>query len=121
MANEQRRRRVEEQIQQELSEILRLELKDPRVGFITISGVKVSPDFALAKVYYTILGTAEDCESADFGLRSASGFLRTALGKRLRIHNIPELRFTYDTSIERGVRLSQLIDQAVADKPATEE
>ncbi len=121
MANEQRRRRVEEQIQQELSEILRLELKDPRVGMITISGVKVSPDFALAKVFYTILGSGEDCDLADAGLRSASGFLRTGLGKRLRIHNIPELRFCYDTSIERGVRLSQLIDQAVADIPATKE
>jgi len=121
MANEQRRRRVEDQIQQELSQILQLELKDPRVRMITISGVKVSPDFAMAKVFYTILGTAEDRDLADDGLRSASGFLRTALGKRLRIHNIPELRFTYDTSIERGVRLSQLIDQAVADKPATGE
>ena len=119
MANEQRRRRVEEQIQQELSEILRLELKDPRIGMITISGVTVAPDFGSAKVFYTILGSADEIESADTGLRSAAGFLRSALGKRLRIHNIPELRFTYDTSIERGVRLSQLIDQAVADKPAT--
>lgn len=117
MANEQRRRRVEEQIQQELSEILRLELKDPRVGLITISGVRVSPDFAVARIYYTILGSTEDGESAGIGLSSASGFLRSALGKRLRIHNIPELRFTYDRSIERGIHLSQLIDQAIADSP----
>ena len=121
MANEQRRRRVEEQIQQELSQILRLEMKDPRVGMITISGVKVSADFAAAKVFYTLLGSAEERELADAGLRSAAGFLRSALGKRLRIHNTPELRFTYDTSIERGVHLSQLIDQAVAGKSATEE
>ena len=121
MANEQRRRRVEDQIQRELSEIIRLELKDPRVGMITISGVEITADFAVCKVFYTVLGAEEQCESAKVGLQRASGFLRSALGKRLRIHNIPELRFNYDTSIERGVRLSQLIDQANALPPAEQE
>jgi ribosome-binding factor A len=115
MANEQRRRRVADQIQKELSEIIRLELHDPRVGMITISAVEISADFAYCKVFYTMLAPEAERDTVKAGLKRASGFLRTALGKRLRIHNTPELRFLYDTSIERGVHLSQLIDQAVAD------
>ncbi len=115
MANEQRRRRVADQIQKELSEIIRLELHDPRVGMMTISAVEISADFAYCKVFYTMLAPEEERDKVKAGLKRASGFLRTALGKRLRIHNTPELRFIYDTSIERGVHLSQLIDQAVAD------
>lgn len=117
MANEQRRRRVADQIQKELSDIIRLELHDPRVGMITISAVEVSPDFGYSKVFYTMLAPDEERKQVQAGLKRASGFLRTALGKRLRIHNTPELKFIYDTSIERGVHLSQLIDQAVADDP----
>ena len=88
---------------------------------ITISGVEITSDFAFARVFYTILGTPEDCDSTKSGLMHASGFLRTALGKRLRIHNIPELRFTYDLSIERGVRLTQLIDRANANNGSEKE
>jgi len=121
MANEQRRRRVADQIQKELSEIIRLELHDPRVGMITISAVAISPDFAYSKIFYTTLAPEEDRDKAKAGLKRASGFLRTALGKRLRIHNTPELRFIYDTPIERGVQLSQLIDQAVADDSGQKE
>lgn len=115
MANLQRRRRVSDQIQKELSEIIRLDLNDPRIGMITLSAVEISADFAVAKIFYTHMGGAEDRENAKAGLLRAAGFLRTALGKRLRIHNTPELRFFYDDSIERGVKLSQLIDRAVAD------
>ena len=120
MANEQRSRRVADQIQKELSEIIRLDLNDPRIGMITISEVEISADFAYSKIFYTVLGSTEDRENSEAGLRRATGFLRTALGKRLRIHNIPELRFVYDTSIERGVHLSLLIDRAVADDPSRE-
>ena len=116
MANEQRRRRVADQIQKELSEIIRLDL----IGMITISEVEISADFAYSKIFYTVLGSTEDRENSEAGLRRATGFLRTALGKRLRIHNRPELRFVYDTSIERGVHLSLLIDRAVADDPSRE-
>ncbi|MFM9968923.1 MAG: 30S ribosome-binding factor RbfA [Burkholderiales bacterium] len=114
MANQQRRRRVADQIQKELSEIIRLELNDPRVGMITISDVEIAADFSLAKIFYTVLGDMDARERAQQGLRRASGFLRATLGGRLHIHNSPELRFLFDASIENGVRLSQLIDQAVA-------
>ena len=116
MANPARLRRVAEQIQRELSEILRTELKDPGVGLITITDVEVSPDLAHAKVYFTTLGDAEALSRSQQGLRRAAGFLRVALGHRLRIHTTPELHFEYDASVERGVRLTQLIANAVSGK-----
>jgi ribosome-binding factor A len=114
MANPARLRRVAEQIQRELSEILHSELKDPRVGMITITDVEVSTDLAHAKVFFTTLGDAEALSRTQDGLRRAAGFLRSTLGQRLRIHNTPELHFEYDASVEQGARLSQLIDAAVA-------
>lgn len=121
MANPARLRRVADQIQRELSEIIRLELKDPRVGMITITDVEMSPDLAHAKVYFTSLGEGETLARTQASLKRASGFLRAALGSRLSIHNTPELHFEYDASVERGMRLSQLIDAAVADKAADTE
>jgi len=118
MANQQRLRRVADQIQRELSALLRVELKDPRVGLITLTGVEVSPDLAHAKVFFTTLGDAQSLEDALAGLGHAAGFLRTRLGRRLRLRVTPELHFHYDASIERGVRLSQLIDAAVTGKKA---
>ena len=121
MANPARLRRVAEQIQRELSEILHTELKDPGVGMITITGVEVSPDFAHAKVYFTTLGDAEALAHSKAGLRRAAGFLRSALGHRIKIHNTPELHFEHDISVERGVRLTQLINAAVADSSPDQE
>src|SRR5436305_13263740 len=115
MANPQRLRRVADQIQRELADILRNELKDPRVGMITLTGVEVSPDVAHARVFFTTLGDADALAATEAGLARGAGFLRTALGRRLKIHNIPELHFEYAASIERGMRLSKLIDDAVSD------
>jgi ribosome-binding factor A len=114
MANAQRLRRVGGEIQRELAEILRAELKDPRVGMITLTGVEVSPDLAHAKVFFTSLAGADRKDEAAAGLRRASGFLRSMLGTRLRIHNTPELHFEYDASVESGIRLTHLIEEAVA-------
>jgi ribosome-binding factor A len=113
MANQQRLRRVADQIQRELSGLLRAELKDPRVGMITLTGVEVSPDLAYAKVFFTTLADAESLKRIEAGLRHATGFLRTQLGKRLKLRVTPELHFRHDVSVEQGVRLSQLIDAAV--------
>jgi ribosome-binding factor A len=118
MANEQRLRRVADQIQRELSEILRTELKDPRVGMITLTGVEVSPDLAHAKVFFTSLSGVEHRDETLQGLARASGFLRTMLGAQLRIHNVPELHFVYDESVESGIRLTHLIEDAVASDAA---
>ena len=116
MANPQRLRRVADQIQRELSDILRNELKDPRVGMITLTGVEVSTDIAHAQVFFTTLADAESRAQTEAGLQRAAGFLRSALGRRLKLYNVPELHFHYDASIERGIELSKLIDAAVADK-----
>ena len=118
MANPQRLRRVADQIQRELSEILRSELKDPRVGMITLTGVEVSPDFAHAKVFFTSLAEVAQRNEVRAGLKRASGFLRTMLGARLKIHNTPELHFVYDESVESGIRLTHLIEDAIASDAA---
>jgi ribosome-binding factor A len=116
MANSQRLRRVADQIQREVSTLLRTELKDPRVGMITLTGVEVSPDLAHAKVFFTTLGDADALSRTEAGLQRAAGFLRSELGHRLKLRVTPELRFVHDASVERGVRLSKLIDDAVSGK-----
>jgi ribosome-binding factor A len=98
-------------IQRELSELVQRELRDPGVGMITITGVDVSPDFSHAKVFYTTLDPAH-VEDASRGLKRAAGFLRTQLAKRIKLYTTPQLRFEYDESVERGDRLSRLIDNA---------
>ncbi|MBE7422368.1 MAG: 30S ribosome-binding factor RbfA [Zoogloeaceae bacterium] len=106
--------RVAEQVQRELAELIRQELKDPRVGLITVTDVDLTPDYAHAKVFYTTLGDPAARKAIEAGLRAASGFLRRELGRRIRIHTLPELHFIFDESVERGDRLSRLIDEAVA-------
>jgi ribosome-binding factor A len=106
-----RAHKVADQIQRELAEIIHRELRDPRVGMITLTGVEVSPDCAHATVFFTCLDDAH-VDEAGAGLRRAAGFLRSQLGRRIRLHATPELHFKYDESIARGARLSQLIDSA---------
>ncbi len=114
MANLQRQRRISDQIQRTLSELIRDELKDPRVGMITLTEVQVSPDLAHAKVYFTMLGDDAARAQTKIGLSRASGFLRSMLGRQIKIHNTPELHFFYDSSVESGVRISRLIDEALS-------
>ncbi|CAG4882353.1 Ribosome-binding factor A [Georgfuchsia toluolica] len=108
-----RSERVAEQIRRELAELIRLELKDPRVSLVTITDVEITPDYAHAKVYYTTLASAEQRAVLERGLKHSAGFLRREIGRRVRIHHNPELHFIYDSSVERGSHLSQLIDEAV--------
>lgn len=108
-----RSRRIAEQIQRELAEIVRLELKDPRVGMITITDVEVTQDYGYAKVFFTLLGDADRVQEATTGLTRAAGFLRTQLAHRLKLRIVPQLQFVHDRSIEHGARLSRLIDEAV--------
>jgi len=110
-----RSRRIAEQIQRELSDIIRVELKYPRVGMITITDVEMTPDNAHAKVFFTVLGQQPRIDEATAGLQHAAGYLRSQLAQRMKIRVVPQLHFEYDASVERGMRLSQLIDAAVAD------
>lgn len=105
--------RVADQIQRDLSELIR-ELKDPRVGMVTINSVEVSPDYAHAQVFFSVLvGSAEDSAEA---LNEAAGFLRNGLFKRLQIHTVPTLHFHFDRTTERAADLSALIAKANASR-----
>ncbi len=104
--------RIAEQIQREVAQLLRLEVKDPRVRMITLTGVEVTRDYSHAKVFYTALGGAS--AAVQQGLEHASGYLRSQLAHSMKLRIMPQLHFVYDPSIERGAHLSQLIDQAVA-------
>ncbi len=110
-----RSRRIAEQVQRELSGVIRLELKDPRVGMITITDVEVTLDQKVARVFFTLLGDESKIEETTRGLQHAAGFLRSQLAQRFEMRSVPQLQFVYDASVERGVRLSHLIDVAVAD------
>ena len=111
-----RAKRVGQQIQRALSELIRRELRDPRLGMITLTDVRMSPDLSYAKVYYSVLGA--DPHLAQQILTQAADMLRGPLGRALGIRHSPELRFTQDELIESGARLSALINRAVKDDKA---
>lgn len=106
--------RVAEQVQRELADLIRLEIKDPRVGMVTLTDVEVASDYGHAKVFFTLLGDVAQVEVAAEGLNHAAGFLRRELGRRIKLRTIPQLHFHFDESVERGMRLSKLIDSAIA-------
>ncbi len=106
--------RVADQIQRDLSELIARELKDPRVGMVTISAVEVSPDYAHAKIYFSLLkGDPEETQDA---LNHAAGHLRNGLFKRLHIHTVPTLHFQFDRTTERAADMNALIAKAVASR-----
>jgi ribosome-binding factor A len=108
-----RSNRVNDQIQRDVAELIR-DLKDPRIGMVTITNVEVTPDYAHAKIRFSVLiGEPDACELA---LNEAAGFIRNSLFKRLMIHTVPTLHFHFDRTTERAAELSALITRAVADK-----
>lgn len=106
--------RVADQIQRDLSELIARELKDPRVGMVTINAVEVTPDYAHAKVFFSLLTGSP--EEATQGLNAAAGFLRNGLFKRLHIHTVPTLHFVFDRTTERASDMNALIAKAVASR-----
>ncbi|HEX2104160.1 MAG TPA: 30S ribosome-binding factor RbfA [Solirubrobacteraceae bacterium] len=104
-------RRVDEAMRQVLGDALAQELKDPRVGFVTVTDVKTSPDLRHARVYVSVLGDAPAREATLTGLRSAHGFLQGRIAGELRLKRTPELRFELDDTAERAARLERLIDE----------
>ncbi|MDR7294885.1 ribosome-binding factor A [Pelomonas aquatica] len=110
--------RVADQIQRDLSELIR-ELKDPRIGMATINAIEVTPDYAHAKVFFSVLiGDPAETQEA---LNEAAGFLRNGLFKRLQIHTVPTLHFQFDRTIERAAELSALINKANATRALEDE
>ena len=111
--------KVADQIQRDLSELIARELKDPRVGMVTISAVEVTPDYAHAKVFFSVL--VGDAEASQEALNQAAGFLRNGLFKRLHIHTVPTLHFVYDRTTERAADMNALIARAVASRSKDDE
>ncbi|MBL0010047.1 MAG: 30S ribosome-binding factor RbfA [Nitrosomonas sp.] len=111
--------RIADQIQRELADLIQHEIKDPRIGQITLTGVEVTRDYSHAKVFYTTLGSKEENFLVEKGLEHAKGFLRSNLSHRMKLRIVPQLHFIYDESVERGVRLSKLIDEAIAQDQIT--
>lgn len=107
----QRSHRVAEQIHHEISQLLIKGLKDPRIGFVTITAVEVTPDMHLARVFFTAIGDAAARRNTEQGLKSSIPYLRRELGRRLRMRYVPDLLFQYDTSIEYGDRIESLIKE----------
>ena len=105
-----RMRRVNEAVREVISEGI-VELQDPRVGFVTVTGVETSPDLRQATVYISVLGTERKRERTLEGLAAAHGVLQARVARELRMKRTPQLTFEYDPTVERGVRMTQLIDE----------
>jgi ribosome-binding factor A len=105
-------RRVDEAVRAVLSDAIASDLKDPRIGFVTVTGVKTSPDLRHARVYVSVLGDVQAQAASLDGLRSAHGFLQRRVAAELTLKHTPSLTFEYDASVERGMRISQLLDDA---------
>ncbi len=104
-------RRVDEAMREVLSDAIAKELKDPRIGFVTVTGVKTSPDLRHARVYVSVLGDEPERAATIEGLRSAHGFLQRRLSTQLTLKHTPSLTFEYDESVDRGMRISRLLDE----------
>jgi ribosome-binding factor A len=116
----ERMRRVNESVRQVLAETVP-ELKDPRIGLVTVTGVDTSPDLRQATVYVSVLGSARKRSATLRGLEAAHGVLQARLARQLRLKRTPQLSFEYDPSVERGVRMSRLIDELAPEDDADDE
>lgn len=123
-----RTRRVADQIQRHMAELIQMELGDPRVGMVTVTGVDVTHEFERARIYFTVLDenladkeqAKKSVESSTKALNNAAGYLRTALARRLKLRTTPQLQFIYDSSMEHGNRLTDLIKQSNASSTRTD-
>ena len=106
-----RTERLGEEIREEVAQMITGELKDPRIGFVTVTRVDLGPDLRQARIYVGVLGTEKQREKSLSGLKQASGFLRRAIGQRLRLRHTPELVFQYDEGLEASDRVARLLDE----------
>jgi ribosome-binding factor A len=110
-----RAHRVAESIHKEVSSLLLKGLKDPRIGFVTITGVEVTPDLHLARIYFSVMGDEEARKNTQKGLSSSIPYVRREIGRRLRLRHVPDILFEYDTSLEYGNRIESLIREIHSD------
>ena len=118
LAEAQRKRRIEAEIQRVLSELIAREVKDPRVGNVTITAVNVAADMGTARVYFTPFASLNPHEEVRIGLTHAGGFLRGEVGRRLRLRHAPRLEFIFDDTADKASKLTGLIERAVKDDRA---
>ena len=111
MTEGKRSEKVAEMIQKEISQMLLRTLKDPRIGFVTITRVAVSADCRLAKIYFSVTGTSAERERSTEGLNSARGYVRRELGRRMRLKHTPDITFQFDPSIEYAIHIGEVIEQ----------
>ncbi len=116
-----RQRQVAELLHQEISLLIQRQVRDPRLGFVTVTGVEVTPDLRLAHIYVSVLGGDDEVKQALKGLKSAAGFFRHELGSSLSLRFIPELSFRLDTSLEQGLHIDHLLDSLHSEAPADED
>jgi ribosome-binding factor A len=114
----QRARRVAEQIQQEISSLLLKGLRDPRIGFATLTHVDVTSDLGLARIYFTVIGDETVRKNTEKGLKSSVPYLRREIASRLQLRHAPDLLFVFDTSLEYGQRIESIIEQIHGGKQA---
>jgi len=115
MAKSYRKERLNESIKELLSELILSRIKDPRVGFVTITGVEVSKDLVTAKVFYTVLGNDDERDESKQGLESAKNFLRKTISGELKLRNTPDFRFIYDNSLDRSVQIEDALKKIQTD------
>lgn len=114
--------RLAETLKEEISQLIRVELKDPRIGFVTLTSVDVADDLSHAKVYVSVLGTEEEGNASLDALNRAAGFVRSEIGKRVRLRHVPSIVFKYDPSIQHGAHIARLLkDVGVSDEPSRED
>ena len=116
-----RQRQVAELLHEELSVLIQRRARDPRLGFVTVTGVEMSPDLRVAHVYVSVLGDDDDVKQSLQGLRRAAGFFRRELGSSLSLRYLPELNFRSDDSLARGLRIDQLLDSLQQETPDDDE
>lgn len=112
----QRSQRLGELLKQDISDILLKEVKDPRIGFVSVTDVEVSGDLRHAKVFVSVLGNEKERNDSMQGLEKATGYIRKLIGERLNIHHTPEILFRYDKSIEHGAHISEILKKVKEDK-----
>ncbi len=113
-----RMRRVDEAMRAVLSDAIATDLKDPRVGFVTVTGVKTSPDLRHARVYVSVLGDASTRAATIDGLHSARGYLQGRVAAELTLKHTPAIEFAYDESIDHGMRITELLDEQAVPAPS---
>lgn len=109
-----RANRLAETLKEEISQMIREDLKDPRLGFITVTDVEVADDLGHAKVFVSVLGDAQQSKDSLDALNRAAGFVRSEIGKRIRLRHVPEIVFKYDTSLEKGAHIAKLLRKVEA-------